>query len=673
MKKHLLLLSMAASAVLADSFTLGQVNVLNTPIEESPFEQTMTADTIAQQNTENITDALENMSGLSTQFTGGGRNETSISIRGQDSKRVGLFIDGVPAYVPYDGFVDYDRFLTSDIAEIDVAKGFSSVAYGSNTLGGVINIITKRPTKAFEGEIKGGMVFDSDTALSRRITSLNIGTRQDHIYAQLGAAYSDQNHFRLSDDYVPSSGATLQKAGDRLRSATKDQKINFKTGYIADDGSEIAIGYNNQKGQKEVPPSTTSTSWSGKDRWTWPYWDKETLYISGQKNLSEGFIKSTVYYDKSQNSLDYNYMLVDNKSGTSFNNTGASRYDDYSYGARLEYGVQLNDHFVTASTNYKNDVHRGYQINEVQGSEYISEKFEDHTISFGLEDIYAISSRWQLVAGMGYDRKVGDFAYDTTPNGLVPTPVSPALSLGTQDALNPEIAAIYTLDPTSKIRASIAQKTYLPSMKDRYSRKLGTALPNPDLDAEKATHYELSYQKQFGILSSKIVGFYTHVNNAIQSVIIDDKGTVTTADDVSQNQNIGTIDRKGIELDLAYKGEFYELGGNYSYLSFKNKTGTTPLTDVPKHEVFSYAQVDMGYGFSVFGDMKVRKGAIESISNVYSTLPTFTTYDLKTLYKATEHVTAEAGIKNLTDKLVIYNYGYPNAGREFFANLSYKF
>lgn len=653
MKRHMLLLSLAASAVLADTFTLGQVNVLNTPIEESPFEQTVTADTIAQQNAENITDALENMSGVSTQFTGGGRNETSISIRGQDSKRVGLFIDGIPVYVPYDGFVDYDRFLSSDIAEIDVAKGYSSVAYGANTLGGVINIITKRPTKALEGDIKVGMVLDSDTALSRKLTSMNVGTRQDHIYAQLGASYSDQSHFRLSDDYTPINNA-IQQSGDRLRSATNDHKINVKTGYIADDGSEIAIGYNNQKGQKEVPPATTSTSLTQKDKWTWPYWDKETLYVSGQKNLGEGYLKSSVYYDKSKNSLDYNYLLVNNGP---FPN-GSSRYDDYSYGARLEYGVQMRDHFMTASSNYKKDTHRGYQINEAGNTESLTEKFTDHVISFGLEDIYTLSSQWQFLAGIGYDHKVGDYAWDTSS-------ATQAIPLGSQSATSPEAAVIYSLDSTSKIRASIAQKTYLPSMKDRYSRKLGTALPNPDLGAEKATHYELSYQKQINALSAKIAGFYTRVNDAIQSINID----ATT----TQNQNIGTVDRRGTELDLAYKTDLYEVGGNYTYLSFKNKTGTIPLTDVPKHEVFTYGQIDLSHGFLLYGDMKVRKGAIESINSAYSTLPTFTTYDMKTVYKATDHLSAEAGIKNVTDKLVIYNYGYPNAGREFFANLSYKF
>jgi len=62
-----------------------------------------------------------------------------VSIRGFDSREVPLFIDGIPVYVPYDGYVDLGRFTTADLAAIQVAKGFSSVAYGANTLGGAIS------------------------------------------------------------------------------------------------------------------------------------------------------------------------------------------------------------------------------------------------------------------------------------------------------------------------------------------------------------------------------------------------------------------------------------------------------------------------------------------------------------------------------------------------------
>ncbi len=135
MKKHIILVSLAACTALADTFTLGQINVLNTALEESPFEQTISSKAIEQHNCETISDALDNMSGINQDLQGG-RGESTLSIRGFDARRIGVFIDGIPVYVPYDGNFDYDRFLTSDISQIDVSKGFSSIAYGANTMGG---------------------------------------------------------------------------------------------------------------------------------------------------------------------------------------------------------------------------------------------------------------------------------------------------------------------------------------------------------------------------------------------------------------------------------------------------------------------------------------------------------------------------------------------------------
>lgn len=254
MNKHLFILPLAASCVLADTFTLGQINVLDAALEESPFEQTISSKAIEQHDCETISDALDNMSGINQDLQGG-RGESTLSIRGFDARRIGVFIDGIPVYVPYDGNFDYDRFLTGDIAQIDVAKGFSSVVYGANTMGGVVNIISKKPTKALEGSIKTGVILDNDGSMSRHVESINIGTKQDHIYAQLSGVYSSRDHFRLSDDY---SATASQPEGDRVRSKAEDYKVNFKAGYIADDWSEIAVGYAKQNGEKQQPPVTDS-------------------------------------------------------------------------------------------------------------------------------------------------------------------------------------------------------------------------------------------------------------------------------------------------------------------------------------------------------------------------------------------------------------------------------
>lgn len=185
MKKSVLGLSLIASLALGDTYSLGQVSVqTNTADDINVVEESILAQTIARDNSLIVSEALDNMSGIN-QDVQGGRGEGTLYIRGFNAQRIGVFIDGIPIYVPYDGNFDYARFLTSDVAQIDVSKGFSSVVYGGNTMGGVVNIVSKKPTKILEGNIKTTLVLDSDAKMARHIENLNVGTMSNGFYAQL--------------------------------------------------------------------------------------------------------------------------------------------------------------------------------------------------------------------------------------------------------------------------------------------------------------------------------------------------------------------------------------------------------------------------------------------------------------------------------------------------------
>lgn len=109
------------------------------------------------------------------------RNELLVFLRGFDARQAPPFVDGVPVYVPYDGYVDFNRFGTQDLAGIQVVKGFSSIAYGPNALGGAINVVTRKPSRPFEGDVSLGVADGQDQR-----AALNIGTRQGIWYAQAG-------------------------------------------------------------------------------------------------------------------------------------------------------------------------------------------------------------------------------------------------------------------------------------------------------------------------------------------------------------------------------------------------------------------------------------------------------------------------------------------------------
>jgi outer membrane receptor protein involved in Fe transport len=85
----------------------------------------------------------------------GRRNELDIFVRGFGRQQVPLMVDGVRIYLPADNRLDFARFLTADVAAIQIQKGYASVIDGPGAMGGAINLVTMKPGKAFEAE--GGL------------------------------------------------------------------------------------------------------------------------------------------------------------------------------------------------------------------------------------------------------------------------------------------------------------------------------------------------------------------------------------------------------------------------------------------------------------------------------------------------------------------------------------
>ncbi|MGC4083510.1 MAG: TonB-dependent receptor plug domain-containing protein [Vicinamibacterales bacterium] len=88
----------------------------------------------------------------STLDSNGRRNESDIFVRGFGRWQVPLMVDGVRIYLPADNRLDFARFLTADIAAVQIQKGYASVLDGPGAMGGAINLVTSRPTRAFQAE-----------------------------------------------------------------------------------------------------------------------------------------------------------------------------------------------------------------------------------------------------------------------------------------------------------------------------------------------------------------------------------------------------------------------------------------------------------------------------------------------------------------------------------------
>ena len=637
-------------------FTLGEIEVVsrgeqskNTTVDKVYYDEMRLFDR------NNLADAIDLLPGV-TLSESGGRGEFMAYVRGFDLKHVPIYLDGIPIYVPYDGYPDLARFTTFDLSEVVVSKGFTSVLYGPNTMGGAINMVSRRPVKEIEMNLGTGYASGNTYHGFG-----NIGTNQGKWYLQIGGSYLNSDFFRVSNDFP---GAATQ-AGDgakRVNSYTTDWKASAKVGYTPNSTDEYVFSYINQQAEKGVPPYAGYDTRETPKYWQWPYWNKESFYFNSKTSiLNDSYVKTRLFYDIFQNSLnsydDATYSTMLKKS--SF----MSSYNDYTYGGSVETGtVLLPYNSLKAAFHFKKDVHREHNDPDP------IQRFEENIFSVGVEDTIDFTQRVYAIVGVSYDwMNTLEAQSLTTSKTLAPFPIDDS------SAVNPQGGLFYKLTETGTFHGSIAQKTRFPSIKDMYSFRLGQAIPNPELKPEQSLNYELGYKD---LLFKNIVVetnlFYSQVRDFVLYKTIPDPTNpkITT----HQNQNVGEVNQYGVELGVS--GNILEClkgGFNYTYLQYQNLNTTDQLLNLPNHKVFAYLQYFTPLkGLSLLGSVEYNGDRYSSTDGV-RVADQYTLVGAKAIYEFLNGFAVEGGINNLFDENYALDEGYPLAGRNYFVNLRYTF
>lgn len=630
-------------------FQLGEVTV--TASQKNEMTDRITTENMEAQNRFEVSRSLNMLPGISLTASGP-RNESMVSVRGFDLRAVPVYMDGIPVYVPYDGYVDLARFTTFDLSAIDVSKGFSSMLYGPNSLGGAINLISRKPLKKFEYDGSLGMINTNGYR-----GNINLGSNLGKFYVQGGYSYLHRDSYMMSKEFTPHAH---ESGEDRENSYRTDQKINFKIGWTPNVRHEYVLGYINQQGQKGTPVyagnDKLNSLYSKPRYWQWPYWNKETYYFLSNTKLNEkNYVKSRIYYDRFKNSI-YSY---DDSTYTTQTKPYAfqSWYNDYTYGGSVEYGTTIiPKNELKFSAHYKQDIHRENNLDEPV------RKVEDNTINFALEDIFRINDKFVVIPGIGYSIRKNILAQDY--NSSTKT-VFDFLKAGTSTAFNSQIGAFYYLKENHKISVTAARKTRFATIKDRYSYRMGTAIPNPDLKPETSDNYDLTYTGKFlKKLSFQSSVFYSHITDAILSVSNVQPGK-------SQMQNTGSAEFIGAELSAKY--DFLKnllVGTNYSYIERHNLTNPTVLfTDVPYTKVFSYIQYKPIKQIRIMASSEYN--SLRYSTSYGTNAPEFTIFNTVISAQVWKYISLEAGVNNIFDKNYMLTEGYPEEGRNFFVTLRF--
>ena len=718
MKKSILLtsaLSIVASSLLADVFSLGQIDIADSINNTDVMNATvLDAQTMQEQNTKTLPEALNLLSGINIQNSGA-RNEQMIMMRGFDVKHAPLFIDGIPVAVPYDGYVDFTRFATFDLSEIDVSKGFASVLLGPNTFAGAINMVSKKPTKEFEGEVGAG-VFSGNG----KDAYATFGSNQGKFYVQGSYSGMSRDDYPLSANF---SDQRYQKEGNRDNAYAVDNKINLKAGYTPNATDEYAINYIKQHASKGVPPYAgefdlvltdnayyasnpslgNNTKGGGTVHfWQWNYWDKESYYFLSKTDFGNWYVKTRAFYDKFENSLamytNTNYNTLTPSSAN------ASFYDDNVKGASAEVGFKLSDKdSLKFAAHYQLDSHKEGGWDSVTGVAAPTYEMQDQIASYGVEYKRALTDSTTLTLGASYDvekaLKAENTNYSTAAySGSTKTYWTQSsggteiayrsmtdFALGDAAALNPLAKVEIKLDDSWSVYGGVSKKSRIPAIKDRYSFKMGQFIPNPDLKEESAISYEVGTAKKFANAYVKASLFATNVGDYIQSVYVPvyygTSASHTTQE--QQLQNVGTMTQRGAELEGTYMlNDQLSFDGSYTHLDVKNSDSSIKITDVPADKLIvsnTFSPIEalswinsFEYDSSRFASVGTT-GAGVNTKSVYYNTGDVGTWNTKVTYHVTKAFSLDAGVNNILDRNYYISYGYPEAGRSYYANVRYKF
>jgi len=461
-----------------------------------------------------------------TFVSNGSKNEFRIKIRGFESEKIALLYDGIPIYEPFFNSFDLKTLTSEEIESIKIVKGASSVLYGPNTLGGVVEVLTKRPNPP---SFSLKTLYDSNGSLD---ISSSGSIRWKNLF------FSEFSQFDRSD------GFKWNREGEATRRENSDYERRNVTGkfyFYPNEKSEILLEAGYYSSEFGIP---WATEYYIPRYWRFKSWNRFQLNLGGTFSLlKNGNIKFRSYYVRHDNVLD---SCTDSEMNEL---QWQSTYKNDSYGSFLFGSFPLSSQDeLKFSLNFRDDRAR---TQDDRGLEW--KEFEHRTLSLGIENLLNLSARWKLVGGASLDHL-------NKQSGENQTTLNPILGL--------------KFNPTDylDLHATFSQKSRFPSMKSLYSTQAG----NPDLKDERGEGYEFGarYEKKF-ILCGTI--FYDRIKDLIQPVRLP-QGFQT-------NLNVGKAHIFGFELEFEKALRWLTFSLNYTYLDGKNEDESRPLDLIPESQL----------------------------------------------------------------------------------------
>ncbi len=621
-----------AACAAEDSDTEELVLLITTPtrtkisISDAPAAVTVvTAKDIKAKNASRLGDVLDQVPSLYLRDGALGQSQgtsgtSGMSLRGVDQSRTLILLDGQPIQDARSGKVNWRVPFVEDIARVEVVPGSFSSLYGSNAIGGVINIITKQPDRhEFTAKVKKGW-----GVASGEDASIYLREKLDNGLG-FAAGLGYQNRDSYVNDFVvktPSGptgtpvtgaqpittrdGAAAYLVGDKGTTPWNSANATVKLYYDLNDRDKIYTGIVYQKtDQGYTRPNTYLRDGAGNPVWNGP------LDINGQGvpltepnfvNNSPLHEAATRYFVGYDGTLGNDYALKIDlakiKRAYSFTFAGTtatwdsgsgSLYDTPNTGldgtAQLTFPVGTRQ-VIVAGLALHNDTanQQVYSLADWRNPDTKtavtgSYNGDSTTTSVFAQDEISAADALTVYLGGRLDnwKTKGDSTVTTTT-------IYPSRSA---TAFSPKVSAVYRASEAATLRASFGRSFRAPTNEDMYTTSIigpRTTKGDPNLQPEHGTTWEAGGELRVTEFTKITATYYdTQLSNLIYLQQVSPT--------LSLRINAGKARIRGIELGATSRlTNWLELDANYAYIdSVMLENAADPgsvgkrLTDSPKN------------------------------------------------------------------------------------------
>lgn len=566
MKKRILLYSILTSCSMianlsyaseitdiTPSFTLDQMIVTANRYEKRDVDiaastQVLTKEDLEKSGTTNVVSALSYVLGVTYMGYGPegsslGSKNSNLTIRGVDKGTL-VMVNGAP--INLNGRYNLEDMPFDGIERIEVIKGGGSVLYGSEAIGGVINIITDNKVQN-KISIAAGSRDRQQYDFSYQLKKISFSASSKH--------WGDKSR---TSDLITST----KKMNNYLNDMDRN---NLYLSYKFDDKSNLLFRHTESKKDFDYVfgDGYQSQQYYNAVRYNKIYRYKKNFI---QYNFDDDKIKGNIYYnDNVSETNTHNFLTSTGKASVS---NAYERDKDYLY------GIDVHRKWNGKTGKYILGIN--FQHEYYNPDTYASQEYDKNS--------YSIYAQW-------------DKMLDQKNNIILSGRQSWAkMTEKTFKNFSGQMQFIHKMTDNQSLYANIGQSYRMPYLKEMYSGGTSFLVGNTELKPEKGIHYEIGWKKEVSNHLWKVAAYNYYIKDNIAYTLGRTGGT-----SYSTNQDLKNT---GIEASLRYHddtGFRYNLGVSWNNPKSKTRSDNAPSTVTVKDywdRQYGRMQFSGGVGYS---------------------------------------------------------------------------